>query len=474
MVNQRLIRAPPPSPPQSNDGDLPSDASQPGDMYSLDGSPAPAPYSGSGLNNDVSFIEQDSVHINLQYAPTSDYPQNPALHHPGVVDTIRVSTPPADDGYQSASSSRWQTPPYRATIGRTRVSKSPRQRRRQKQCSQSDGGITMPAPLSVLTKDMTHIPLKDMDRHVNRPIEERIQETTKKGKIPRPMNSFMLYRSAYADRTKELFRQQNHQVVSAAAGESWNKEEPDIREKYEMLASIEKKNHLKAHPGYKFTPAKDKKKHRMGLDDDRYYGYRSTPERSPAPHTFNRTSAYSTPEIGGKGWDSGHPTPPDMNDHGLPHTDGYLGSWPTTYSGRPTSGMMITSDPNQYMPTSNADEMHYPPSTALAGLPGAAHQDLLGPQGQQMLTMGGNPNEHFIDPQLWDQGSMPAEASNQAYNPGHSPSWQEQASGNNTYISYQAGVQALDPREAWPSQTHGLEHPAGGVFDDLIQDGQGY
>ena len=186
----------------------------------------------------------------------------------------------------------------------------------------------MPAPLSVLTKDMTHIPLKDMDRHVNRPIEERHQETTKKGKIPRPMNSFMLYRSAYADRTKELFRQQNHQVVSAAAGESWNKEEPEIREKYEMLASIEKKNHLKAHPGYKFTPAKDKKKHRI-LDDDRYYGYRSTPERSPAPHTLNRASAYSTPEIGGNGWDSGHPTPPDMNDHGLPHTEGYLASWPT-------------------------------------------------------------------------------------------------------------------------------------------------
>ncbi|KAL4936263.1 hypothetical protein BDV06DRAFT_205402 [Aspergillus oleicola] len=472
MVNQRLLRVPPPSPPQSNDGDLPSDASQPGDMYSFDGSPAPAPYPGSGLNNDVSFTEQDSLNINLQYAPTPDYPHNPALHHaPTVADTIRVSTPPADDGYQSASSSRWQTPPFRQTLSKARVSKSPRQRRRLKQRSQSDGGVTMPAPLSVLTKDMTHIPIKDMDRHVNRSIEERLQEMTKKGKIPRPMNSFMLYRSAYADRTKELFRQQNHQVVSSAAGESWNKEQPEIREKYELLATIEKKNHLKAHPNYKFTPAKDKRR-RIGRDDDRYYGYRSTPERSPAPHSINRASAFSSPDIGGNGWDSGHPTPP--NDHGLPPTDGYLASWLTSYPGRPISGMMNTSDPNQYMPTSNPEDMHYPPSTALAGLPGAAHQDLLGPHGQQMLTMGGGPSDQFVDPQLWEHGSMYVEAGNQAYNHGHSPSWQDQASSGNSYMAYQSGVQALDPHEAWPSQAHGLEHPAGGVFDDLIQDGQGY
>ncbi|KAL4933991.1 uncharacterized protein BDV17DRAFT_72143 [Aspergillus undulatus] len=476
MVNQRLMRVPPPSPPQSNDGDISSGVAHHDDLY-------------PGLTNDVSFTEQDSLNIvsNLQYAPTSDYPQNPALQHPTFANDVRVDTPPTDDGYQSTTS--WQSPSGRP-LTRARVLRSPRQRRRAKG-NQSDWGFIMDQPLSVLTRDMAHVPIKDMERHVNRPIEERLKETAKKGKVPRPMNSFMLYRSAYADRTKEYFRQQNHQVVSTAAGQSWNKEKPEIRQKYEALATIEKKNHLRAHPGYKFTPAKDKRK-RFGLDDDRYYGagYRSTPEGSPAPHVINRISTYSTPEISSNGWDSSHPTPPDMNDHGLQPTDGYLASWPQGYPGTPTSGLMITSDPSQYVPTPNPDEMHYPQSTALAGLPGAAHQDLLGPQGQ-MMGLGAGTDEQ-VDPRILESyGSMAAAAGNQVYSPGYPSSWQDQAAANNTYLPYrgsvaaspnpyvgapalQSGVQTLDPSEHWSSQAHSLDHPAGSSFDEILGDGQGY
>ncbi|KAI5287297.1 hypothetical protein KEM54_006093 [Ascosphaera aggregata] len=119
------------------------------------------------------------------------------------------------------------------------------------------GTFNLPAPLSELTKHMTHIPLRDMEAHAHRPLEVRLREVeNKNGKIARPMNSFLLYRSAYAERTKEWCSKNNHQVVSRVSGASWPQETNEIREKYERLAIIERENHRKAHPDYKFTPNK--------------------------------------------------------------------------------------------------------------------------------------------------------------------------------------------------------------------------
>ncbi|KAI5296163.1 hypothetical protein KEM52_005367 [Ascosphaera acerosa] len=113
------------------------------------------------------------------------------------------------------------------------------------------------APLSELTKHMTHIPVRDMEAHAHRSLEVRLKEVEKKnGKIARPMNSFLLYRSAYAERTKEWCSKNNHQIVSRVSGASWPLETPEIREKYEQLAIIERENHKKAHPDYKFSPNK--------------------------------------------------------------------------------------------------------------------------------------------------------------------------------------------------------------------------
>lgn len=60
---QRLIRGQPPSPPQSTDGDLPSDVGQTTDMYSIYDGQTAAPYGGSGAENDVSFDQQSSLAI---------------------------------------------------------------------------------------------------------------------------------------------------------------------------------------------------------------------------------------------------------------------------------------------------------------------------------------------------------------------------------------------------------------------------
>ncbi|KAF2472044.1 uncharacterized protein BDR25DRAFT_302847 [Lindgomyces ingoldianus] len=66
----------------------------------------------------------------------------------------------------------------------------------------------------------------------------------------------MLYRSAYAERTKQWCLQNNHQIVSSVSGESWPLEPPEIRELYNEYAKIERMNHQHAHPTYKFSPSK--------------------------------------------------------------------------------------------------------------------------------------------------------------------------------------------------------------------------
>lgn len=96
-----------------------------------------------------------------------------------------------------------------------------------------------------------------MDAWVNRSYETRKREVVlKKGYITRPMNSFMMYRSAYAERTKMWCTQNNHQIVSSVSGESWPMEPPEIRNLYIEYARQEREIHASTHPDYKFSPAK--------------------------------------------------------------------------------------------------------------------------------------------------------------------------------------------------------------------------
>jgi hypothetical protein len=103
------------------------------------------------------------------------------------------------------------------------------------------------APLSVLTKDFHDVPIKNMENWVNRPADDRRREAEKRnGYITRPMNSFMLYRSAFAERAKAWCSQNNHQIVSTVAGASWPLEPPEIRELYNEYAKLERINHQNA------------------------------------------------------------------------------------------------------------------------------------------------------------------------------------------------------------------------------------
>jgi len=181
----------------------------------------------------------------------------------------------------------------------TRQSRSPRPKRRPRTRSKRKGCPIIQQPLSVLTKDYK-LPVRDMAAWVHRSVEERLKEVEKKqGYISRPMNSFMLYRSAYADRVKQFCRENNHQVVSQVTGASWPLEPKEIRDLYERYAVIERDNHAAAHPGYKFAPHKNKKRpHADGGASDSdpdWEGSSRSPKRSRTSRRDDSRSMSSTP-----------------------------------------------------------------------------------------------------------------------------------------------------------------------------------
>lgn len=105
----------------------------------------------------------------------------------------------------------------------------------------------------------------------NRPHEERRQEVSSqhKGNVPRPLNSFMLYRQAYKERIKKWGEQgNNNQLISRVAGESWNMEPPEIKDFYAKVSIIERDNHAAAFPEYKFAPNKNARKRGRNDDDE--------------------------------------------------------------------------------------------------------------------------------------------------------------------------------------------------------------
>lgn len=301
------------------------------------------------------------------------------------------------------------------------MSRQPKTYRRAKKMKERSK-IKVVIPLSESTQHLTHIPIRDMEKFVCRPIDVRKQEVTKRqGRVARPMNSFMLYRSAYAERTKELSSQNNHQVVSETAGDSWKLESKEIREKYESLANIEKSNHLKAHPGYKFSPSKKDKQ-----PDE----VRSEPDPD---QELSRTSSPSFIQGDGRGvscgvesnsWGNRDFTPFDQ-DHGLPSASYLSSSWQTGHPDRPFSDMIPPSEPTaHYLQSSpippgilSMQDLQFSSSAALAGLPGGTHRELLQPQ--TSMPPPASYTDGQLDPQLLKRDS-PSQAHvfhNEPYNP---------------------------------------------------------
>jgi hypothetical protein len=303
----------------------------------------------------------------------------------------------------------------RATPARTRanrIERPPKQKKTRPIKTDKAKGPKLTAPLSILTKDLHHIPVRDMNAWVNRSVAVRIKEVEdRKGKIPRPMNSFMLYRSAYAERTKAWCDQNNHQVVSSVSGESWPMEPKEVRDMFNDFAKIERMNHQKAYPNYKFTPAKpgtpsrrrksespadEDSTHRINLDEPdaewlptdhgrdqkTLAGVRPTafpPSGNFAAESFTMKPAPNVPRLFS-------PSFPEATDsisqhHGNPYYH------------------MAAQQPSR-MPPAEPTHFHgiYTAAHELTGMPGGLHRNLFhDPGGSHDLQ-----SEHQIDPTLLD------------------------------------------------------------------------
>lgn len=244
---------------------------------------------------DLDAIAQHNAATSTEHFPTyHDDAKGVGIHHHGYAphgqdDPAYLHNPPTP--HSDTASEGMRTRSGRSIRGRTDspfsisnpISKSPATRSKKDKKSKLDKSKTpkLTAPLSVLTKDLS-VPLKDMDEWVNRSAETRRKEVEKRnGYVTRPMNSFMLYRSAYAERTKQWCTQNNHQVVSSVSGESWPMESQEVRDQFNQWAKTERENHQKAHPEYKFSPAKSTSKRKKGEYSDDEDEVSDLDERNP-------------------------------------------------------------------------------------------------------------------------------------------------------------------------------------------------
>lgn len=136
--------------------------------------------------------------------------------------------------------------------------------------------VHLDKPLSEMGEEWKKSML-EIEAYINRSAEARRQEIEsdrkQPGRIKRPMNSFMLYRKAFQNHTKAYCEHNNHQVVSKVCGASWDQEPDHIRKQFGEWAKLERENHQKAHPGYKFAPKPNKnsvqaKRKRGDMSDD--------------------------------------------------------------------------------------------------------------------------------------------------------------------------------------------------------------
>jgi hypothetical protein len=266
-------------------------------------------------------------------------------------------------------------------------------------------------PLSILTKDYP-TPVRDMGEWVNRPVDTRMAEVEKKkGYISRPMNSFMLYRSAYAERVKQFCKENNHQVVSQVTGASWPLEPKEVRELYEQYAIMERDNHAAAHPNYKFAPNKAGKRSRNDDDDSDSDGeWGDSPKgskRSRSARRFDSRSASSKPfddnrpQLYHQVLPSQHPIGYDMGAQYcrgtimVNHGNGVMGEYFQT-----TQGLVPYDHVSEAMYRRIDDSFQsYQSMNGLVAMAHAEHPELLAtyPQQQQQMMQ---VQAGMIDPQL--------------------------------------------------------------------------
>ncbi|KAJ4296449.1 hypothetical protein N0V90_006494 [Kalmusia sp. IMI 367209] len=384
-----------------------------------DGLPRAMGTSGADFRDD--YVQGSGYYRGSQY---NEVPNDPAMFS-GSPPTPRSATE-IEDGICRTRSGRTIMPSSSPMVEeKPRLKATPKSRKTKVGKSEKAKMPKLTAPLSLLTKDMNSIPIRNMEEWVNRSADVRRKEVEKRnGYVTRPMNSFMLYRSAYAERTKQWCLQNNHQIVSSVSGESWPMEPPEVRELYNEYAKIERINHQNAHPTYRFSPSKAgaPARKRKGdfsdaepsdLDDAEWNPGHSRSRPRPSKR-LDRSSAYSLNDMNAEFFD---------RQYGGSSGGGVSRSvWEMTNEGRPMPMPVDQGDLyNQYYQTAvhlhmgmnqgamddmrmrRADTpitaMQFSADHALLGLPGGnATTDLLQQLHSHDVTpLGGEPQ---VDPML--------------------------------------------------------------------------
>ncbi|KAK3299098.1 uncharacterized protein B0H64DRAFT_316612 [Chaetomium fimeti] len=271
--------------------------------------PSPAPTRGDPLPS--------GFHELLQHNASAAYP-----HKAVPADPIQAHSQPSSSSYgpipepYNTPATSPPTPSRGSDIMSTRGSSrvlGPRSTRIEKSTMKKKKERAKPPknlpvldrPMSELTK-ASLIPVADIESYVQRSSDVRREEIEigkNPGRVKRPMNAFMLYRKAYQQRAKEWASQHNHQIVSRVCGMSWPLEPEHVRQQFKSWADTERDNHQKAHPNYKFTPAKPHKpppKYEGGYDErsdgsdleDYNWSGRSGSRMRSATHTPGADSDY--------------------------------------------------------------------------------------------------------------------------------------------------------------------------------------
>ncbi|KAI8990268.1 high mobility group box domain-containing protein, partial [Pilobolus umbonatus] len=80
------------------------------------------------------------------------------------------------------------------------------------------------------------------------------------GHIPRPMNSFLSYRTEKQSVIRKYCPTANHRDISKIVAKWWRALTETEKEAFREIAQDAKSEHTKKYPGYKFTPKKRKQK----------------------------------------------------------------------------------------------------------------------------------------------------------------------------------------------------------------------
>lgn len=84
----------------------------------------------------------------------------------------------------------------------------------------------------------------------------------KKAKVPRPPNSFILYRTKYHPILLKSQPELKNNEISVILGKQWRNESEEVRAEFEAMAAKIKKQHALENPGYQYAPRKSSEKKR--------------------------------------------------------------------------------------------------------------------------------------------------------------------------------------------------------------------